>query len=321
MNLFQGKINKHLIFVSVAVVLFSMASPVLKLLVQEGGEFGLSHPMSISFCNVLFVGNLCAGLIVLFSFGFKRILRELIRTSTRGRLLLFLSSFLAFLYPTLIFFALESTSVTNIVLLSRFEGLFYVALAWIFFRRRLGTTELFGYGIIAIGVIVLALIGEMYMLGGGDLLVIIAALLYAISVYLSRACLKELSLGLFLFVRNFFSAFIFFWIAIYLYGFHHFAEAFVGELWILMAIYSLVVIVLGQYLWFNSGKKVRPERITHLTLISPFVSLLFAYILLGEKPTLFEGIGIGIILIGVIITKINIGHEEHAIISDRSMST
>jgi len=41
-----------------------------------GGKLGLRMPGAVSFCNVLFVGNVCAGLVTLALSGPRRTLRE-----------------------------------------------------------------------------------------------------------------------------------------------------------------------------------------------------------------------------------------------------
>jgi len=52
-----------------AIILAALATPVVKWLVVHGGKLGIANPNAISFCNILFVGNICSGLVVLATFG------------------------------------------------------------------------------------------------------------------------------------------------------------------------------------------------------------------------------------------------------------
>ena len=304
-----------------AIVLFALSSPVIKLLVQNGGKYGLKHPDSISYCNVLFIANLCSGIIVLISFGTKGILQEFVSLTRKTYLLLGISVVLAFLYPATLFTALETTSVTNVVLLSRFEGIFYALLAWLVYRKKLNRYESIGLSIIGIGIATLVYIDKMYMATRGELLVLVAAIFYALAVWISKETLKSCSVRLFLFVRNFFSAIAFFVVALFLYGSHHFADAFVGELWILMGIYGLLIIVLGQYMWYEGIKNAQPQLISNLNLSYPFLALLFAYFLLEEIPNQLQQMAIVIILIGMLISRIKSKTlADTHLSSDKSMS-
>ena len=296
--------NKTTFLLIAAIVLFALSSPVIKLLVKKGGEFGLEHPDAISFCNILFIANLCSGIIVLASFGTKGILKEFLSLSRKTYFYLSISIVLAFLYPATLFTALESTTVTNVILLSRFEGIFYALLAWVVYKKSLNKFELSGLAIIGIGISALIYIDKMYMATRGELLVIVAAVFYAFAVWMSKETLKHCSVRLFLFARNFFSAIAFFVVAIYLYGADHFADAFSGELWILMAIYGLFVIVIGQYMWYEGIKTAEPNLISNINLSYPFLALAFAFFLLGENPGTIQIIAIGIILSGMLISKI-----------------
>ena len=67
-----------------ALTLFALSTPVLRWLIMNGGALGLKSPGAISFCNVLFVGNLCAGLSVAAIFGIKGIYEASASSSSRS---------------------------------------------------------------------------------------------------------------------------------------------------------------------------------------------------------------------------------------------
>ena len=147
--------KQALVFLWTGTILFALGPAILKLLTTMGGRFGVTNPGAISFCNVLFVGNFCAGLVTLLVYGARPILEELRDLSRRTKLALLLGSVVSTVYPALIFTALERTSVINVVLLSRFNGIVFVAFAYLLFRTKVTRAEVLGYAIIATGVAVL----------------------------------------------------------------------------------------------------------------------------------------------------------------------
>lgn len=310
-------IKKASLPIIIALICFSLASPVIKLLGQSSGELG----NAISFCNLLFIGNLCAGIVVLISFGAKGIIKELRSFTFKQHSLLFVGVLIAGLYPALIYTALERTSVTNVVMLSRFESILYAFLAWWVFKTALGRNEIIGLSIIGIGVLVIVFVKEMYMFRNGDYIVLIAAAVEAVGIVISKKILTFCSLRTFLFARNFFSAIGFFIIALKLFGLHHFQDAFQPELLALISLYALVVIVLGQYMWYKGIKSASSETVSSLTMLSPFLTLFFAFILLYETPDLYESCAIGLILIGMITTRIKSNPNKEVISQiDKSFS-
>ncbi len=71
-----------------AIVLAALATPIVKWLLVHGGKLGISNPNAISFCNILFVGNICSGIVVLATFGWGRLWLQLKRLDARTSQLL-----------------------------------------------------------------------------------------------------------------------------------------------------------------------------------------------------------------------------------------
>jgi drug/metabolite transporter (DMT)-like permease len=135
------------------------------------------------------------------------------------------------------------------------------------------------------------------------------------------ARLQFCSLRTFLFVRNFFSAIAWLILALQLYGAHHFSEAFQPGLWLLMVLYALVVIVVGQFMWYRGIKTAAPDVVSNLTMLTPFLTLSFAFLLLSETPDVYESTAIGVILLGMIIAKIRTKPKGDMVSQlDKSMS-
>lgn len=295
--------TKVTLFFLISTALFSMASPILKLLIEQGRSIGLTHPNAISFCNVLFVGNFCAGLITYISFPKHHMLRELTKLNKKTWALLLLSSFIAVLYPSCIFIALEKTTVTRVVLISRFEGIFYALIMLALCKQKLSAGSIVSYVIITIGVCI-ALFSDGMLPSKADFLILIAAFFYGISEYLSSLLLDNVTMPTFIFFRNLVSAIMFFIIATYLFGIQHFADLFHGDLWLTMFFYALITIIIGQFLWFKALQKGNLEQATNFALVIPYFTLFFAWILLGQIPHTTEWIALAFIALGMIMEKL-----------------
>lgn len=128
----QTLVYVNLIF---AIILAALATPVVKWLVVHGGKLGISNPNAISFCNILFVGNICSGLVVLATFGWGRLWPQLKKLDARTSLLLAGNILIGTVVaPILLYTALATAMVTNLVLLTRIEAVFYSILGVFLFK-------------------------------------------------------------------------------------------------------------------------------------------------------------------------------------------
>ena len=65
------------LFLVLALALFGLSVPLIRWLVLHGGSLSGAESAAISFCNVLFIGNLCAGLVFAAWFGPRRFWRDM----------------------------------------------------------------------------------------------------------------------------------------------------------------------------------------------------------------------------------------------------
>lgn len=274
-------------------------------LIAKGAELsgGLAHP--ISFCNILFVGNLCAALTVGFWFGFGTILKDAKELPPKALSGLIINGCLATLLSALIFIGLQYTSVTNAVLLGRLGPVLFALVGAVLLGKKIRQTEWLGFSLISVGVVAIALKTSNFQINRGDLLILISTLVFAVSALVNKVMIaKAASLPLVVFSRNLLSSVIFFFIAMQLFGPEHFMDAFSGQLWIIMSVYSLVVIVTAQFLWYASINNLDAKTIGRLTVLSPIFGVTYAFILNGERPTGIQVTTLVIVILGVLIASL-----------------
>lgn len=290
--------------VLVSRALQALATPVVALLITTAGTLGGEVEHAISFCNVLFVGNLCASFVVLSMFGPRQIGNGLRSLSLRVWLELLGFAALAALLSTLIFMALETIMVTNAVLLARLGPVLFVLGSAIFLGQVIGKSEWLGFGLIALGVMAVVFIGSGFQVTRGDVLILASAVTYAVVTLMSKRLLPQTGLPALVFARNFFSAIVFFILANILFGLDHFMHAFYGPLWGIMLVYALVIIVVGQFAWYRGISLLSPASVARWTVMTPVLAVGYAYLINGEQPSMTQLVALALIMLGIVISSI-----------------
>ncbi len=286
-----------------AIVLAALATPIVKWLLVHGGKLGISNPNAISFCNILFVGNICSGIVVLATFGWGRLWLQLKRLDARTNQLLAGNILIGTVVaPILLYTALETTMVTNLVLLTRIEAVGYSILGVFLFKDPISKSTWIGLAIITVGTIILALVQGQFMKGDG--LGLLAGILFAVGSALGRSIVKQISIPAFVFIRNLVGGIVFFCLAIILYGPDHFAHAFSADLWLAMTVYAALVVVLGQMSWFRAVAALSSGVVSTWSTLTPVLGILFAYLIVHEIPDMSQWVAALIIIGGLVITQL-----------------
>ena len=61
--------------------------------------------------------------------------------------------------------------------------------------------------------------------------------------------------------------------------------------------------VIGNLIWYYGVSKIGPTHVSMFSNLQPLVALAVAWIVLGEVPTLWQGLGAGSIMTGLVITR------------------
>ncbi|MEO1126063.1 MAG: DMT family transporter [Cyanobacteria bacterium J06639_16] len=274
-------------------------------LIARGSELSGGIIQPISFCNILFVGNLCAALVVGFWFGFGNIVSDLKALKPKALIGLFLNGCLATLLSALIFIGLQYTSVTNAVLLGRLGPVLFALVGALLLGKQIKRLEWFGFSLIGVGVVAIALKTSNFQINRGDFLILLSTVVFAVSALVNKLMVaKAATLSSVVFSRNLLSSVIFFFIAMQLFGPEHFGDAFSGKLWILMSIYALIVIVFAQLLWYASVDNLDSRTVGRLTVLSPIFGVTYAFLLNGERPSGIQVVTLIIVIIGVLVASL-----------------
>lgn len=281
----------------------ALATPIVALLVATAGSLGDDAKDAVSYCNVLFVGNLCAALVVSITFGPGRLKQGLLRLDRNTQLSVLLFGALSALLSALIYSALATTMVTNAVLLSRLGPVLYVLISALALGQSIGRSESLGFGLIVVGVLATVFTGSGFSLATGDYLILLSTVVYACVTLLGKRLLPDLGLGSLIFSRNFFSAVVFFILANFLYGFDHFADAFSGPLWVIMTVYAALVVVTGQLTWYKAISELSAATVARWTAIVPVIAIGYAFVINGERPSATRIVALGFVTAGTLVSN------------------
>ncbi|QMS86780.1 DMT family transporter [Nostoc edaphicum CCNP1411] len=297
-----------------AMLIFGASSAVTRKLTEIGAQHFIGNRNPISLCNVLFVGNLCALILLILIYGRqwnKATLKQLSRKDWVSlTVVAILSGALA---PGLIFQALALTGVNNVILVGRLEPPLSLALSVWLLKERVNIWEFIGAIAAFIGVILTIILqppGETMMnmggfgLGIGELLAAVGSVVIAVSTIIGKKHLSQIPLGIYSIFRTALGTVIFFLIALVLYGRDHFADVLSPFLWQWMFLYGGLIVVVGQSFWIKGLKTSNVSTASLIGSFGPIVGILAAYLILGEAPNLPQYIGGSLILVGIFLSQV-----------------
>ena len=310
-------------YLLIAILIFAVSNSVTRKLTELGAANLIDGRNPISFCNVLFVGNLCALLALIAIYGQEWNPSSLNRLNLPDWLSLTAVAILAgALAPAMFFFALDQTEVNNVVLIGRIEPPVTLALSVLILKDRVNSQIIVGSLLAFIGVILTILLqptdSNMVTMGGftigkGELMTAVGAIALAISNIISKIKLENIPLGVFTIFRTALGTVVFFVLAVKLYGIGHFRDVFAPILWQWMLLYGAVIVVGGQLAWFKGLQDTDAAGVSLASSISPLAGIVGAFLILGEVPTMAHYIGGGVIIIGIILNQIGTSRQDHAV--------
>ncbi len=266
-------------YLLVAILIFAASNSVIRKLTELGAENAIDGRNPIAFCNVLFVGNLCASIVLFLIYRQQCTVQNL--RSIPGKTwwgLMGISLLSGALGPALLFMALDLTTVNNVILIGRIETPLILALSVLFLGDRVNLWVIAGAIVSFVGVGLTVLLqeptAEVMKMGGltigkGEFLAAGGAIALSISTIISKVTLKQISLGLFSTIRTIVGTIVFFIVVLILYTPTHFIDVFSPFLWQWMIAYGAVIVVGGQLCWFNGLKAAGAADVSLASSFSP----------------------------------------------------
>lgn len=308
------------VYLGLAVIMFAASNSIVRKLSDIGAQHLVEGRNPISLCNVLFVSNLCALLVLIPGF-YRQLSWQNFRKISRQEWfsLVIMAILSGALVPAFIFTALSETMVSNVIIIGRVEPPLILALSFWLLGDRLHRLEVIGTFVSLVGVVLTFILQSpqnnsfsmgFMALGKGEILTLLAIVASAIATIISKAKLNRISLGIYINFRMLVGTIVFFVLANLLYGSHHFAEAFSPFLWQWMLLYGIVIVAVGQFCLFKGLKAVTISEASLINSFSPVAGIIAAALILGEKLTIAHYIGGIVIIAGLLLTQIGIWQKN-----------
>ncbi len=299
------------VYLWLAVPILASSSSVIRKLTEIGAQNFMDGHNPVSFCNVLFAGNLCA-LAVMLVFYRPHLTRSEFKKVTRSEWqMLLLSAVLSgAIIPAMIFLALAAAPVNSIVLLARIELPIVLIASIVLLKERFNRYQIMGAIVVLTGILIAVLgNGSMsstssFSLGKGEILTVISSILIATSSLINKKYLSHIPLGIAHVVRLGVGTLVFFMVANVLFGPSHFGEIFSPFLWKWMVVYGGVIIVIGQSFWAKGFRETPVSVSAIVSCFSPIAGMVFAYWILSEVPSFGQILGALVLLSGLLISQI-----------------
>jgi len=304
-----------------AILIFGASSAVTRKITEIGAEKFIGGSNPISLCNVLFVGNLCAFIVLTTIYWREWNKAALKQISLKNWFYLTIVAILAgAVAPGVIFQALALTKVNNVVLVGRLEPPLALALSIWLLKERVNLWQVVGAIAAFVGVTLTIVLqpptnammmsGAGFHIGVGEFLAVVGGVASAISTIINKKYLSQIPAGIYSIFRTALGTVIFFFVALVLYGSHHFMDAFSPFLWRWMFLYAGVIVVVGQSFWIRGLRACTVSMASLVSSFTPIIGILAAYLILGEVPTSAQYIGGSLILFGVFLSQVGIWRKS-----------
>ena len=307
------------VYLLVAIAIFAASSSVGSKLAQIGSMNLIDGRNPISFCNVLFIGNLCALIVLVAVYGREWQASAFTRLSPLNWLVLIVVAILSStLAPSLTFFALDNTNAGNVVLISRIQSPLTFAFLSLILGKKSNWWIFAGELLSVLGIMLILILQSEranavdmmgFSIGKGELFAFGGAIAITVANVVRKIKLDTIPLGVYTIFRLAVGTVSFWAITVKLYGMEHFADAFAPFVWQWISIYGVLIVAGGQIIWFQGLKKSKFSSISYAGYLTPIAGILAAYLILGEIPTTAQYVGGSVILLGAFFNQLGIWQE------------
>ena len=201
-------------------------------------------------------------------------------------------------YYSFTFMALKYTTAGNVSLVGLLEIFFSYLFFTIWKKERFSLRHVFGSLLMIIGTAIV-LLPNVTNINLGDLFAVISVMCAPIGNYFQQKARLLVSSETIMLVRSLLTVPIVFLISVLL-GQHFLLSQVRGSVLFLL-INGVLLLGFSKVLWIESIHRISVTRANALSSISPVLTLFFAYILLGQVPTIFQLTSIVPLIVGLLL--------------------
>jgi drug/metabolite transporter (DMT)-like permease len=205
----------------------------------------------------------------------------------------------------LFFYALSELSVVNAIILGHVQPVFIILLGFFLLHENLSWYDYTGIFVMIVAAIFvttgsLTNLLSFHIGSRGDLLLLIATVLWASTAVVAKKHLTHMDSGVLVFYRMLLSMVIFLPYFIY--------TSSIGiSNWYQVA--NGLLVGVGCILYYEGLKRLKTAQVSALELLAPFFAAVLSYFILGEKITIMQIAGIALLVFGVYLISHKNNHQ------------
>lgn len=260
--------------------------------------------LSISFVPPIFA----LGISLLFAAGFMGVVLtvrgEWHQAKVGGVMRDILAStfLISVLFYLLFFIGLKSTSAGNASIMALMEVFFTMLILGLWKKEKQTLTSAGGGALMVAGAVLVLFHGE-FSINNGDFIILLATAMCPAGNYFMKRARKKVGTVYILFVRSLIAG-------MFLLGVSFFVEEtpvaleVYGSIWFLL-INGVVLLGFSKILWVEAIHRISVTKAISLITLGPPFTLIFAFFILGEVPTVWQIAGFVPIAVGVwVVTEL-----------------
>ncbi|HSA83881.1 MAG TPA: DMT family transporter, partial [Patescibacteria group bacterium] len=232
----------------------------------------------------------------------KKNLWHEIRNSAAYKDILIATLLLGIVYYVLVFIGLQYTSPGNASIISLTQIFFSFLFFHVFRREYIPTTHIWG-GILMIFGAIIVLASNFQTFQGGDILILLANMIAPFGNFYAQRARKQVNSETIMFFRSALSSIFLFFLALLLHP--SFSTNAIQDSLLFLLINGLLLLGLSKILWIEGIHRISVTKANALESIAPIFTLLFAWLLLQQLPTLWQLASLIPITAGVILLSKN----------------
>lgn len=242
------------------------------------------------------IGTGISALFFVFSMTFRHQWRQLlVRSAWKDMLLTTL--LIGSLYYAFIFVGIRHTTAGNASIMAMMEVFFsFLILGVLLKHEKIFAHHIAGALFMVIGVLFI-LLPKASAWQIGDLLVIIATIFAPTGNMYAKRAREKVGSECILLVRSALSSILLLLLAFFFEPLPSFQE--IGSSFPLLFLNGFLILGFSKILWIEGAYRIPISKAISLASITPLFTLVFAYLILGEKVTLYQIIGFIPIVVGM----------------------
>lgn len=264
--------------------------------------------------SLFFVSELLTGFFVVFSFGVMPVLKDLARLKAKDvRSMILVGLLSGTTAPLLLFSGIRLSTAVNASLFGNLEPVFLVLLAVLVLGEK-WTSRHFLSGIaVLIGMVTISLKGfsDGLEVNMGDALLVLASLAFALGSIVFRKKLHHAKPHLVLFMRSVVAVTCFFLASPFIT--HPLIEEiknFPLELIPILLGFGFISRFLNVFTFYEALDHLAVTTVSLIVNLTVIVSIVFAWMLLGEPVAWYHVVGGALIILGTIVLEVRHGKKE-----------